>query len=127
MRWSQSLTVLALVAAFPLSLFAAEKTTAVWSDNHISSLSDEDLIGYALASPAAGYPEEAQQKKITGNGVYELRINKAGVTTSVAIVKSSGSSILDTAATTAFRKWRFKPATFQAIRIPVSWAVNRIR
>src|SRR5437762_3340771 len=109
MRWSRSFTVIALVAIFPLSLFAGEKTTAVWSDNHSSSLSDEELIRYSLASPAAGYPEEAQQKKTTGSGVYELRINKAGVTTSVAIVKSSGSSILDTAATTAFKKWRFKP------------------
>jgi TonB family protein len=124
---ARALIFIAVAVGVAGAACAAEKTSAVWADGHTSALSDEELIRYALASPAAGYPEEAQQKKITGSGVYELRINRAGVTTSVAIVKSSGSSVLDTAATTAFRKWRFKPAIFQAIRIPVSWAVNRIR
>jgi TonB family protein len=116
-----------LLVPFSGAAAGADQTTAVWSDGHSSSLSDEELMRHALASPAASYPEEAQQKKLTGSGVYELRINQAGATTSVAIVKSSGSRVLDTAATTAFRKWRFKPGTFRAIRIPVSWSVNRVQ
>jgi TonB family protein len=123
---ARALIFIAVAVGVARAAFAAEKTTAVWADGHTSALSDEELVGYALASPAAGYPEEARNKKTTGSGVYELRINRAGATTSVAIVKSSGSSVLDTAATTAFKKWRFKPATFRTIRIPVSWAVNRI-
>src|SRR6266404_2659921 len=91
-----------LVAVVALSLtreaFAAEKTTAVWRDGHSSALSDEELMRYAVASPGAGYPEEAQKAKITGSGLYELQINQAGATTGVAIVKSSGSAVLDQAA-----------------------------
>ena len=106
---------------------AAEKTTAVWSDGRTSALSDEELTRNALVSPRVAYPEEAQTAKIAGNGLYELRVDKAGATTAVAIVKSSGSALLDKAATSTFKKWRFKPAVFRAVRIPVSWSVNRVR
>jgi TonB family protein len=108
------------------SALAADKTTAVWSDGHTSALSDEELIRYALASPAAAYPEEAQKAKTTGTGLYELRISKTGITTDVVTVKSSGSAVLDKAAKNTFLKWRFKPAVFSRVRVPVSWAVNRV-
>jgi TonB family protein len=117
------------VLAFSLSspALAAEKTTAVWSDGHTSALSDEELTRYALVSPSAGYPEAAQKAKMTGSGLYELQINKAGTTTGVAIVRSSGSAVLDQAARSAFLRWRFKPGVFSRVRVPVSWSVNRVR
>jgi len=120
--------LLAVGIAFSLSSRAfAETTTAVWSDGHSSKISDEELMRYALASPSAGYPEAAQKAKLTGSGLYELQINKAGTTTGVAIVKSSGSAVLDQTARTAFLKWRFKPGVFSRVRVPVSWSVNRVR
>jgi TonB family protein len=106
---------------------ASEKTTAVWSDGHTSILSDEELVRNALASPGPSYPEEAQKTKITGSGLYELRINKAGATTEVVVVKSSGNAVLDQAARSALLKWRFKPGVFSRVRVPVSWSVNRVR
>lgn len=126
MFFSRYLFWIALVCG-ATAAFAAENTMAVWNDGHISSLSDEELVRYALTSPGAGYPEAAQAQKISGSGVYELQINKSGKTTAVAIVKSSGSSILDHAAKSAFLKWRFKTGVFSRIRIPVSWSVNRVR
>ena len=120
-------SVVAMVALAVSSALAAEKTTAVWADGHTSALSDEELVRYALASPGPPYPEEAQKAKLTGSGLYELRISKAGTPTEVVIVKSSGSAVLDNAARTTFRKWRFKPATFTRVRVPVSWSVNRVR
>ncbi|MEY2520356.1 MAG: periplasmic protein TonB [Verrucomicrobiota bacterium] len=110
----------------PAAANAAENTTAVWSDGHTSSLTDEELMRYAISSPGPGYPEEAQRLKIAGSGLYELRIDKTGKTTEVAIVKSSGNSVLDQAARKAFTKWRFKPAVFVRIRLPVSWAAHRL-
>ena len=122
---------LLLALAFALTLthrtFAADGTTAVWSDGHTSAVSDEELVRYALVSPGPAFPEEAQKAKIAGSGLYELRINKAGTTTEVVIVKSSGSAVLDNAAKNAFKKWRFKPAIFTRVRVPVSWSVNRVR
>ena len=121
--------LLLFVAAFSFTgaAFAAEKTTAIWADGHSSAVSDEELVGNTTAAPGTAYPQEAQKAKITGSGVYELQIDKAGKISAVAIVKSSGSAVLDKAATTAFKKWRFKPGVFQSVRIPVSWSVNRVR
>lgn len=127
-----ALTRLMLVAAslwigFASLIAAGEQTTATWNDGHTSPVSDEELLRYAIASPVVPYPEEARQTKLSGAGLYELRIDKAGTVANVAILKSSGSVVLDKAATVTFRKWRFKPGTFRAIRIPVSWSVNRVR
>jgi TonB family protein len=128
--WMLILRLVFVIAMFaimaPVAL-AAEKTTAVWSDGHSSTISDEELMRYALASPGPPYPEEAQKAKTVGSGIYELRINKAGTITEVVIVKSSGSALLDKAAKSAFMKWRFKPAVFTRVRLPVSWSVNRVR
>lgn len=118
--------VIAIFAIIAPVALAADKTTAIWSDGHSSALSDEELIRYALASPGPAYPEEAQKAKATGSGLYELRISKTGVTTDVVIVKSSGNAVLDKAAKNTFLKWRFKPAVFSRVRVPVSWAVNRV-
>jgi TonB family protein len=118
-----------VVVALSLSsaAFAAEKTTAIWSDGHTSALSDEELVRYAITSPGPGYPQEAQRTKAAGSGVYELRLDKAGVPKTVVIVKSSGSVVLDKAATTTFQKWRFKPGIFTSVRVPVAWSVNPVR
>jgi TonB family protein len=124
MRFVFIIAIFALVV--PMAR-AAEKTTAVWSDGHSSSLSDEELLQYALASPGPAYPEEAQKARVTGSGLYELRINRAGATTEIVIIKSSGSAVLDQAAKSTFLKWRFKPAVFSRVRVPVSWSVNRVR
>jgi len=118
---------MAWFAIMATSVVAAGNTTAVWSDGHTSAVSDEELMRYALASPGPAFPEEAQKAKIAGSGLYELRINKAGVTTEVVIVKSSGNAALDNAAKSAFKKWRFKPTIFARVRVPVSWSVNRVR
>jgi TonB family protein len=128
MRIARSLLLLTcFFAAGSRALLAADKTTAIWADGHSSAISDEQLVGNTLAAPGAAYPEEAQKTKTTGSGVYELRIDRAGKIIAVTIVKSSGSAVLDKAATTAFKRWRFKPGIFQSVRVPVSWSVNRVR
>ena len=120
-------TLAALAFGLCGAAFAADQTTAVWSDGHRSALSDEELVRYAIASPGVGYPEAAQKANLFGSGLYELQINKAGTTTAVAIVKSSRSAVLDQAARSAFLKWRFKPGVFTRVRVPVSWSVNKVR
>jgi TonB family protein len=118
--------IVIFATACPLQAIAAENTTAVWSDGHTTALTDEELMRYAISSPGPGYPEEAQRSRIVGSGLYELRIDKTGKTTNVAIVKSAGSPVLDQAAKSTFMKWRFKPAVFTRVRVPVSWAANRL-
>ncbi|MFL6588730.1 MAG: energy transducer TonB [Chthoniobacterales bacterium] len=116
------------VAIFASTSFVrAEATTAMWSDGHKSSLSDEELLRYAITSPPAGYPPEAQQRNLSGSGLYELQIDKSGKTAAVRVIRSAGQPVLDQAAKSAFIKWRFKPGVFSRIIIPVGWSVNRVR
>ena len=115
-----------LILGSPLAL-GADQTTAVWVDGHTSAVSDEELMRNVITAPAAGFPEEAQKKKLTGNGVYELEVAKNGAVGRVTVVKSSGSAVLDKAARDAFGKWRFKPGVFAKVRVPVSWQVNRVK
>jgi TonB family protein len=123
----QVATIIATWVFIARCLTAAEQTTAVWSDGHTSALSDEELVRYATASPGAAYPEAAQKAQLSGSGLYELQVNKAGVTTAVTVLKSSGKPVLDQAARSAFLKWRFTPGVFSRVRVPVSWSVNRVR
>jgi TonB family protein len=125
-RGRLAVLVVLLALSFPLQMMAGD-TIAIWSDGHISNLSDEELTRYATTSPGAGYPEAAQKANLSGSGVYELQIDKSGRTTAVVIVKSSKSAVLDQAARSAFLKWRFKPGVFTRVRVPVSWSVNRVR
>jgi protein TonB len=127
MMLASRLVIIFWAFVFVGAVSAGDGTTAVWSDGHSSTISDEQLVGNTLAAPGAAYPEEAQKTKTTGSGLYEIRIDAAGKVTAVAIVKSSGSAVLDKAATTAFRKWRFKPGVFRSVRVPVGWSVNRVR
>jgi TonB family protein len=128
--YASNVRILPVIVASALCVctaLAVPETTAMWSDGHKSVLSDEELVRYATASPGAGYPEEAQKKKLAGSGVYEIQVNKSGIPTAVAIVKSSGSAVLDQAARSAFLKWRFKAGVFHSVRVPVSWSVNRVK
>jgi TonB family protein len=56
------------------------------------------------------YPDEARKRRITGRGVVSMKIDAAtGNVTSCEMLLSTGSPILDEAALSACRQWRFKP------------------
>lgn len=60
--------------------------------------------------------------RMSGTGVYEMEINtETGRVKSVAVLKTSGSWMLDAAATNTFSHWRFRPHTLSKARMPVTW------
>jgi len=71
----------------------------------------------ATYAPRPQYPEEARRKHIEGSGVFVLHVNR-GVVTKVDIYRSTGSPILDNAAVSAMRQWRFQP-TNTPVPVPV--------
>lgn len=73
--------------------------------------------------PMPHYPEEAERKKIMGGGVYVMKVNPAGLVTAVQITQSTGSSILDNAAISAFTRWRFKPGSVSSVKAPVAFSM----
>src|SRR5216110_2305102 len=75
-----------------------------------SAMSMSQAKALAVNSPRPPYPYEARAKRITGSGVITATVDPAsGNVTDASVTKSTGSSILDEAAVSAFRRWRFRP------------------
>jgi TonB family protein len=73
--------------------------------------------------PLIDYPSKARRARITGSGIVALEVDYAtGTVTRAYMLKSTGSSILDDAAMSSFRKAKFLPGTFKnPIKIPITY------
>jgi protein TonB len=79
----------------------------------------------ALYAPHPPYPYEARARHITGSGVIVVDVDSgSGNVTSASVSQSIGNPILDNAAVTAFRQWRFRPGTVSKVRIPITFTMT---
>lgn len=77
-----------------------------------------------IYTPSPDYPIQARRMRIASSGVFVLFVNEAGIVTEVGVPVSSRSPILDKAAISALKKWRFKPGTgISLVRVPITWAL----
>ncbi len=85
----------------------------------------KEAVAWATYAPRPQYPYAARSKHVTGSGVVVARVNPdTGHVTSVKLVRSTGSPILDYAALSAFGQWRFRPKTARAVRIPIVFSMT---
>jgi protein TonB len=79
----------------------------------------------ALTAPRPEYPYEARRQRITGSGIVVMTVDSAtGRVANVSMAESTGSPVLDNAAVTAFRRWRFRPGTVSRIRAPITFTLT---
>jgi periplasmic protein TonB len=79
----------------------------------------------ATYAPRPQYPYEARSRHITGSGTCVVEVDPgSGSVTSASMAQSIGNPILDNAATSAFRQWRFKPGTVSKVRIPITFTMT---
>jgi len=74
--------------------------------------------------PHIEYPYEARRSKITGSGVIVVAVGSGGEVTEASMGVSTGSAILDNAATSAFRRARFNPGTAPKVKIPITFTLT---
>lgn len=80
---------------------------------------------FALIAPRPEYPYEARRSRITGTGLALLTIDpQNGNVLSVSMATSTGSTVLDQATITGFRRWRFKPGTASVVRCPITYTLT---
>lgn len=80
---------------------------------------------FAVNAPRPEYPCEARRQRITGDGIAVMTIDPGtGSVTQVTMTKSTGSEFLDNAATTGFRRWRFKPGSVSSVTCPVTFTLT---
>lgn len=78
----------------------------------------------AISAPRPEYPYEARSRHITGSGVCVVSVDTgSGSVTDASMAQSLGNPILDNAATSAFRRWRFKPNTVSKVKIPITFTM----
>lgn len=91
----------------------------------IGPMSMSSAKAVAVSAPRPEYPYEARRSKITGSGVCVMTVDPgSGAVTSADMAQSTGSPILDNAATSAFRRWRFKPGTVSRVRTPITFTMS---
>ena len=79
----------------------------------------------ATYAPRPEYPYEARSRRITGTGVCVVDINaRSGSVTSASMASSIGNPVLDNAALSAFRRWRFKPGSVSKVSIPITFTTT---
>ena len=78
----------------------------------------------ALYAPRPEYPLAARQRHWTGAGVFACNIRSDGTVASVDVLRSTGHEMLDQAAITALRQWRFQPGDKNLVKVPLSFWMN---
>jgi protein TonB len=79
----------------------------------------------ALYAPRPQYPYEARSRHVVGSGVIVCSVDSgSGSVSSCSVSSSTGSPILDNAATSAFRQWRFRPGTVSKVNIPITFTMT---
>jgi protein TonB len=78
----------------------------------------------AVNAPRPEYPYEARRQKIRGEGTVTMRVDPVtGNVSSVSMAKSTGNPVLDNAALSGFRRWRFKPGTVSTVTCPITFTL----
>ena len=79
----------------------------------------------AISAPRPEYPYEARRSRTTGSGVVVMTVDPAtGAVTDVSMTQSTSSPILDNAAVSAFRRWRFRAGTVTRVRTPITFTMT---
>jgi TonB family protein len=83
---------------------------------------------YARYAARPEYPLEARRHHMEGRGVFAMHIRPNGTVASVEIVKSTGYAVLDGAAISALRQWRFHPKPLKrVVTTPMNFTMAGLR
>jgi TonB family protein len=78
----------------------------------------------ATYAPRPAYPYEARARRLMGSGVCVVDVDPAsGSVTNATMAQSIGNSVLDNAAISAFRSWRFRPGSVSKVKIPITFTM----
>jgi protein TonB len=91
---------------------------------HPGPMSISSAKALATYAPRPQYPYEARSRHVTGSGVCVVQVDPSGSVSSASMAQSLGNPILDNAATSAFRQWRFKPGSVSKVRIPITFTMT---
>ena len=111
------LLAFALTTTFMSVVFAASADLQVVEPPRLWSLATK------VVNPE--YPVAARRSRLHGHGLLVGDVNfNTGDVRSVRMEKTTGSTILDQAALTAFGQWKFKPRSIRKFRTPINFTIR---
>lgn len=81
----------------------------------------------AIKKPAPSYPDQAQQRGVTGRVVVQFTVRKDGKVEDVKVVESQPPEVFDDAVLRAVRKWRYEPPKKSGVPIEYPGARTEIK
>ncbi len=88
----------------------------------ISSVAQPYPKAVAYFAPRPAYPRLQNGMWPQGSGIFTVHIDsKKGVVTGVSVKKSTGWEILDKAAMSALRIWKFKTPSKPSVDVPIDF------
>jgi TonB family protein len=105
------------IAFFALLLFPAAGVMSIAAPTTIAR-------PHATYAPKPEYPSQARARGMKGDGVFILRVQiqiQTGLVKDVMVAHSTGWSILDSAAVSTLKQWRFTPGTAHLSPIKVQF------
>ena len=80
---------------------------------------------FTVSAPRPEYPYQARRDHITGSGAVSLEVDPlTGSVINARMIESTGSSILDYSAISAFQRWRFKNGTPSPVKVPFTFTMS---
>ena len=70
-----------------------------------------------LSNPPPAYPLTARQKGLEGRVVLRVKVGDSGAVEKISVKQGSGHEVLDQAALSAVKKWKFQPATIGGLKV----------
>lgn len=106
-----------------MMIMAVMLATAQFAQGQVGQVTTgKRAVAFAVYAPRPQYPFEARSQGITGSGVFVAKVDpKSGNVLSVTVARSTGSPILDNAATSALRQWRLQPNTVHTLNVPMTF------
>ena len=81
-----------------------------------------------IYAPLPEYPLEARARSLGGSGMFVLHLDqKKGAVRSVTVEKSTGAAVLDNAAITCLKRWRFiKNINVATVKVPFTFTATGV-
>jgi TonB family protein len=78
----------------------------------------------AIYAPPPEYPLAARQRRWTGDGLFACNLRPDGTVASVVVLHSTGHEMLDQAAISALRRWKFKAEGSNLVQVPLKFTMS---
>lgn len=83
-----------------------------------------DRKKHAVKTPQPSYPYEAWKNGAEGRGIFRLVVAPGGDIRVVQVLQSTGHRVLDQAAVTGLKEWRFVPGKVKEFVVPVTFTMR---